>query len=350
MIMDPEYIDQQLNRLPENIGRFGRRFFYVDRIGDPQIQYTTKTVVFDIYSPSPDNDVLFVVSGKNLEEMVERTLATIETYTLGERGLELEPGVYIDPDLIDQGITNIGLIRPFGMISMMAPCVRLPKSFFHIFFLVKTTGYLLAFGRRGDHYFLRRNNSTVKLFFPPNSQATDQMAVAVTWSLEDISISGLAASPDEAGTKTRQIRISRDRKTDPTVPPNTLYTWARRQLLLPTIFYDRPGELFNVIMESLHGLNDEIARTDDIAGFWDEQRQGNKTIKRIPKREPTITKHVESRLRDITLQKNIDIHREIELGSSKLDLCFSAPLSHKETAKICVELKKFMQMISSMDL
>ncbi len=166
------------------------------------------------------------------------------------------------------------------------------------------------------------------------------MAVAVTWSLEDISISGLAVSPDEAGTKTRQIRISSDRKTDPTVPPNTLYTWARRQLLLPTIFYDRPGELFNVIMESLHGLNDEIARTDDIAGFWDEQRNGNKTIKRVPKREPTITKHVESRLRDITLQKNIDIHREIELGSSKLDLCFSAPLSHKETAKICVELKK----------
>lgn len=343
--MAPDYIEQQLNRLPEKIGRFGRRFFGLSNIpgisDELQIQYTTKCIVYDIYSPSPDNDVLFVVSGKKLEEMVERTLATIEIYrTLEEGGLEFEPGVYIDPDLIDQGVTNIALIHPVGAATMMTPCVRLPDSYFHVFFLVRTGEYLLVFGRRGNRYFFQRNSTSVYLKLPPKHIMAQNMAVAITWSLEDISISGYIGSPEKQGSRPKWEARSTDRKTDATVPPNMLYRWARQQLLLPSMNYDRPGQVFNVIIDALRTLNEEISRTGDIAGFWDEQREGKKITSLEPKREPIITRHIESRLRDITLQKNIDIMREIELGNSKLDLLFSAPLKDSNMVKICVEVKK----------
>ena len=336
--MDPDYIDHQLNRLPERIGKFGRRFFGLN--DDLQIQYTTKSIVFDMNAPS-QNDVLFLEASENLEELIDRVLITVEAYNTLEKGvLEFEPSTYIEPSFFDQGVTNIAVINPTGTATMMAPCVRLPESYFHIFFLVKADGYLLAFGRGGDHYFFRRNNTTVQLPFPPKNLSAQNMAVAITWSLEDISISGYVASSEKQGAKPKWEARSTDRKTDATVPPNTLYKWARRQLLLPITNYDNPGQVFNVIMDSLRRLNEEIKITDDIGGFWDEQRIGNRAERREPKREPIITKHIESRLRDITLQKNIDIMREIELGNSKLDLLFSAPLSNHDSAKICVELKK----------
>lgn len=336
--MDPDYIDQQLNRLPEKIGRFGRRFFGLN--DDLQIQYTTKSIVFDMNSPS-QNDVLFLEAGKDLEELVDRLLVTVEAYNTLEKGrLEFEPNVYIEPSLSDQGVTNVAVIRPVGAATMMAPCMHLPASYFHIFFWVRASGYLLAFGRKGNRYFFQRNSTSVYLKLPPKHIMAQNMAVAITWSLEDISISGYVGSPEKQDGRPKWEARSTDRKTDATVPPNTLYRWARQQLLLPSINYDRPGQVFTVIIDALRTLNEEISRTDDIAGFWDEQREGKKIKRLEPKREPIITRHIESRLRDITLQKNINILREIELGNSKLDLLFSAPLKDSSAVKICVEVKK----------
>lgn len=333
-------VAEQLRKLPEKIGRYVRRFAHVN--GLMTIQYSTNGF-FDFGSDAiqTDNDVLVAESGENLPELVRTVQDNIAAWKIIEaRNLDFEPDVYIDPQLRDQGVTNVALIRPFGVATTVAPCIWLPLDYFHIFFMVKAVNYLLAFGRRGDHYFLRRNNSIVRLKFPPRRLGCEDMTLAITWSVEEIAISGYTESnQQQAGTKRQGLR-SKDRVTDPVSPPNTLYTWARRQLLLPSTSYDRPGQVFDVIMDALRTVNEEISRTDDIAGFWDEQREGNRIKKLEPKREPTITRHIESRLRDITLQKNIDIAREIELGSSKLDLLFSAPMDSGNTAKICVEVKK----------
>lgn len=334
---DSDYIEQQLNRLPEKIDLFGRRFFrFEDNL---QIQYTMRGVEFNIHSPAQGNDILFVEAGQELERLIEQTLVTIETYnTLNNAKGKFEPGVFIDPNLIDQGVTNVALIRPTGAATMMAPCVHLPASFFHAFFLVRASEYLLAFGRKGNRYFFQRNDTSVYLNLPPRHMMAQNMAVAITWSLEDISISGYIGSSDRQDGRPKWEARSTDRRTDATVPPNTLYRWARQQLLLPTVNYKRPEQLCNVILEALRTLNEEITITSDIAGFWDEQRGRNRT--HVPKREPVITRHIESRLRDITLQRNIDILREVQFGNSQLDLLFSAPLENGPTAKVCVEVKK----------
>lgn len=337
--MDPDYIEQQLRRLPEKIRGFTRRYFQLN--DDIQIQYTAKSILFDVNSNSPANDVLILESGKRLDELIEKTSTMIKAFsTLEDRSLEFETDVYIDPDLVEQGVTNVAIIRPAGAATMMAPCVPLPSSYFHVFFLVKTGGYLLAFGRRGDRYFFRRNNTSVQLPFPPRHLMAQDMAVAITWSLEDISISGYVGSRGKQGKRPRWESRFTDRKTDATVPPNSLYRWARRQLLLPNVDYSTPGQVFSVIIDALRTLNEEISITGDIGGFWDEQREGKRIKKLEPKREPIITRHIESRLRDITLQKNVDIMRESQLGNSQLDLLFSAPLRDGTTAKICVEVKK----------
>lgn len=333
--MLPDSYEAELNKLPESVDGFPRRFAAIN--GEFFIQYTVDGMYGLFGRPS---DVLIMAQGRDLSELIKRVQAILKfRQALEHTNRDDETEIYIDPHLEDDGISNIGIIRPAGMITMNVPCVQMPQSFIHIFFLVKTKGYLLAFGRRSDHYFFQRNRAVVKLHFHPESSATDNMAVAITWSLEDISITGLAR-PEFSSPNTLKAQRFTERKTDPTVPPNSLYAWARKQLLLPATKYERAGQVFNIIIDSLNKLSDEINITDDIAGFWDEQRNGNKTVKRIPKREPTITGHVESRLRDITLQKNIDIAREIQLGNSKLDLLFSAPLQSGETTKICVELKK----------
>lgn len=344
---DETLIDTQIDRLPTRIGKFIRRFAHLPD-GSFTIQYTTNGFYVPdskrkLLSEPPNNDVLYSETSKSIEDVVEKILVNIELeHRLETTGNYSEPYVYIDRELINQGVTQISIIHATGTATMMAPCVPLLPSYSHTYFLVQTEEYLLVFGRKGNEYFFRRNNIYVKLSIPsPKQISAETMSMAIVWGLDEIGITGYLASHEKKGLKPKWEAKSRDwKQTAPTVPPNSLYIWARKQLLISEKTYVNPGQVFNVVINALRGLNEEISRTNDLAGFWDEQRKGKKVIGLIPKREPVITKHIESQLRDITLQKNIDIMREIELGNSKLDLLFSAPLTDGTPAKVCVEVKK----------
>jgi hypothetical protein len=339
-------IDQQIERLPVKIGEFIRRFACLPD-GSCVVQYTKKGFYLSGTDQDPsevlDNDMLYSEEGENVEDVVEKILVKIELHQrLARVGKLSAPFVYVDQELIDQGVTRISLIRPTCTATMMAPCTPLPPSYSHIYFLVQAEEYLLAFGRKGNRYFFRRNDVCVSLPIPPlRVIKAQEMAIAVVWRLDEIGITGYLASNKRKRARPKWAARSRDwKETVPTVPPNSLYVWARKRLLISERNYARPGQVFNVVIDALQALNEDISMTSDLAGFWDEQRDGNKVVKLIPKREPIITRHIESRLRDITLQKNIDIMREVEIGNSKLDLLFSAPLADGNTVKVCVEVKK----------
>jgi hypothetical protein len=340
------FIDRQIERLPAKIGEFIRRFACLPD-GSCVVQYTTKGFYLPGSDQDPskvsDNDVLYSAEGENVEDVVEKALAKIELdRRLAKIGKLSVPFVYIDEKLIDQGVTRISLIRPTCTATMIGPCKPLPPSYSHIYFLVQAEEYLLVFGRKGNRYFFQRNAVCVSLPIPPpRAIKAEEIAIAVVWRLDEIGITGYLASNERKREKPDWEAKSRDwKETTPTVPPNSLYVWARKRLLISERTYTRPGEVFNVVIDALQALNEDISITSDLAGFWDEQRDGNKVVKLIPKREPIITRHIESRLRDITLQKNIDIMREVEIGNSKLDLLFSAPLADGSTVRVCVEVKK----------
>lgn len=343
---DENFIDRQIERLPAKIGQFIRRFAYLSD-GSCVVQYTTKGFYLSDTdqdtSEAPENDVLYSEEGEDVEEVVGKILVKIELdRRLDKVGKISTPFVYIDEELIDQGVTRISMIRPTCTATMMAPCKPLPPSYSHVYFLVQAEDYTLAFWRQGNRYFFRRNDVCVCLPIPsPRAIKAQKMAVAVVWRLNEIGVTGYLASSERKGPKPEWEARSRDwKETFPTIPPNSLYVWARKRLLISRRTYVRPGEVFNVVIDALQALNEDVSITSDSAGFWDEQREGNRIVKLIPKREPIITRHIESRLRDITMQKNIDIMREVEVGNSILDLLFSAPLASGSTVKVCVEVKK----------
>ena len=343
-MIDDNFFKKQLGRLPLQIGKYSRRDA---RINDAvYIQYTTKGLsIFSNpknVSEFAENDVLYSETGNNIKEVVEQILANIDV----DRRIESydhhsEPFFYISKDLIDQGITKISIIQSTGMATMIAPCIPISPGWSQNFFTVQADDYLLAFGRRGNIYFFRRNDVQVNLPIPQESIIADKIAIAIVWNLNEIGISGFISSRGQREIKPDMVAQYKDwKQTVPTVPPNSLYTWARKQLLLARRNYIRLGQVFNVVIEALRALNEEISISNDLGAFWDEQRNGNKIDKLIQKREPLITRHIESRIRDITLQNNIDIAREIQIGNSKLDLLFSAPLKNGDTVKVCVEVKE----------
>ncbi len=141
--------NELLEVLPEKIGKYIRRFA---AIGDDtnlmfHIQYTDSGI-FGLFAGN-SSDVLIAEQGNDLPKLVSLAQANLDALNaIEQRSLNFPTVVYIDPEVVDQGITNIGVIRPFGTITAQAPCVYLPKSFFHVFFQVRTNDYLLTFGRR----------------------------------------------------------------------------------------------------------------------------------------------------------------------------------------------------------
>ena len=347
---DETSINKQIDRLPTKIGKFIRRFAHLSD-GYFVIQYTTNGFYShgtkQNLSVASNNDVLYIETSKSIEDVVDKILVKIEIdHRLEKTDNHSQPIIYIDQELIDQGVTRISIIQATTTATIIAPCEPLPQNYSHIYFFVQTEGYLLAFGRKGNNYFLRRNEVCVSLSIPPpKAISAKKMSLATVWSLAKIGITGYLASHEKNGTKPIwEAKFHDWKQTVPTIPPNSLYNWARKQLLIPEKIYVRPGEVFNVVSEALQTMNKEISVTNDLSGFWDtqlgEDDEGKKSKSLVPKREPAITKHIESRIRDITLMNNLTVAREIEIGNGKLDLLFSAPLIDGTTAKVCVEVKK----------
>lgn len=267
----------------------------------------------------------------------EAVVASVKRYALFLRLIEgsefrgLESSVYIDDDVRRQGATVFSLIRPMGSMTATVPPSRLPANLFRVYFWVQSDDYVLAFWQKDERFVLFRNGSHVELLEPGINAP---FVIAISWKDDEIGIAGHVRFEGGTGRKKEY------KQTLPVVPPNGLYTWARRELLLPSRTYATPGDVLNVVASAFQKLGDEISRLNDTAGFWDECREGHKVTTVVPKREPLVTRHIEGLLRDVTLQKGINIHRELELGNSKLDLLMSAPLANGEMCNICVEVKK----------
>lgn len=328
---EPEYIDKKLAKLPESIGNFKRRFIGV---GDSPniktdypfiIQYTTNGI-YTKDSDRTDNEVLFFVGGNSVDDVIERAVTVIDLdKRLSSNDINNENYVYIEQNAFDRGLTNISLVKSFGMVTLKVKYPTQSETLSEVFFYVQSEGYLLSFGRKGNTYFLKKNDSIVSIDTSSSLTCRNQ-EISFVWDIDFLKIF---------------TKNNVDSTSTPTCyPPNTLYDWARKKLLTEKPSYTRPGKIYNIVKESIEALNEQISTTSDIGLFWDKQFEGKKITKSIPKQEPEITQHIESRLKDVAFVNDLEIMRETQRGNGQIDLTFLGALNDGRIVKVCVEVKR----------
>jgi hypothetical protein len=128
-------------------------------------------------------------------------------------------------------------------------------------------------------------------------------------------------------------------ETPPTLPPNSLLRWARREAILPVTEYASDRAFCDSILNGLAGLQDKITIAAMQPAFWDFTYDGKKIVSRRPKRETQVHPTIHGLLHDLSLAKNITIHPEATAGSGRLDFLLTGIVRGGSTATACVEFK-----------
>lgn len=195
-------------------------------------------------------------------------------------------------------------------------------------FSVQAEGYFLLLHISDTHAELTRNNFLVNVPLAKIDR-THVFILNVAWGTELLRI----------GVSDREGHREQEIKTPICFPPNSLKDWARRESLIPTVFYETAFDFFETVFAQFQQLNEKIKDTNAINGFWNIQYNGSKIVSRKPKRETDIHPQIRLLLYDIEILKNIQIIPEYPIGSGQLDFLITGSTSDGKTISVCVEFK-----------
>jgi hypothetical protein len=197
-----------------------------------------------------------------------------------------------------------------------------------IIFSVQTEDYFLLLHITDSHAELVRNNYRINVPLAKYDRS-HVFVLNVLWTPELLRIAVI----DREGQRKAEI------KTPTCFPPNSLKDWARRESLIPTVFYETPRHFFEIVFAQFQQLKEKIIDTNAINGFWDIQYNGSKIISRKPKRETDIHPQIRLLLHDIEILKNIQVIPEYPIGSGQLDFLVTGTTTNGKTVSVCVEFK-----------
>jgi hypothetical protein len=323
-----EQIEKKLSEIPQEINGFKRRLLIYGN--EPSInitiEYSSGGIYFGTQSLRNNVDLLHIATARNINDAVEEIKTFIDLEKrLSSSNNAAENFVYIENGLFDLGVTRSTLIKSSLTGTTIVPFDLRPPSFLAIYFMVQANGYKICFGRKGNEFFLQKNEHIVAESICEND-SNKRHPIRFSWGIDYIFL-------DVSG----KIQLV---KTNISPPPNTLYEWSRKKIIHSDLSFTRPGKIYNFVKEALESLGDEISITTDISPFWDIQFDGKKITSWKPKHEPIITQHIESRLRDIALMNGFEIGREMNRGNGQLDLFFTRATNLGAMVRVCVEVKK----------
>ena len=127
--------------------------------------------------------------------------------------------------------------------------------------------------------------------------------------------------------------------SNPSAPPSDLIKWARLNDLIRRETYKTEIDLRNTVYSALQTVNKKISESDSYKTFLNISYDGNKIIKKEPKKEIEIQPIIQCILSDIFLLNGIEVIPEYKTGQGNIDFAFLGFVESLGNRKICVEFK-----------
>jgi len=240
-------------------------------------------------------------------------------------------------------ITPLDLIGANGTLTFWINYSQLGVGKEGYLFKVATDKYSLEVGFTESSFYIARNGFKLELSIAthlPNGYVN----CYAMWQPTKLSLLMLDKSYDEAVSSgadaiTETENRTKIIKTPPTLPPNSLITWARKKAIAPITAYDSLPHFYQEITSALQSLSDKVGTVNMYNAFWDIIYKGSQIVSRKPKREPDVLPSIHGLLFDIATSKNLEVSPEYHIGKGSLDFLISGQLKSGETAKACVEFK-----------
>ena len=241
-------------------------------------------------------------------------------------------------------VTPRDLIEASGTLTFWINYSQLGAGKEGYLFRVATDKYYLEVGFTESSFYITRNGLRVEA--PISTQIPDgYVNCYAMWQPTKLSLLMLDKSYDEAVSSgadaiTEIENRTKEVETPPTLPPNSLITWARKEAITPTITYDSLPDFYQEVTLALQSIPDKARTAIIYNAFWDIIYKGSFEIApRKPKREPDIVAIIHGLLFDVATAKNFQISPQYTLGGGKLDFLISGYLKSGEITNVCVEFK-----------
>lgn len=241
-------------------------------------------------------------------------------------------------------VTPRDLIEANGTLAFWMNYSQLGAGKGGYLFRVAIDKYYLEVGFTESTFYIARNDLKLEAAISTQTPNAYVNCYAM-WQPTKLSLLMLDKSYDEAissgvdaiaeiENRTKEV------KTPPTLPPNSLITWARKELIAPTTTYDSFPDFYQEVTFALQSIPDKAVAANIYNAFWDITYKGPFEIApRKPKREPDIVSIIHSLLFDVATAKNFQFSPQYPVGGGKLDFLISGQLKTGEIANVCVEFK-----------
>lgn len=199
----------------------------------------------------------------------------------------------------------------------------------------------------------QRNSSRVSIELMDRTPPPSHISICATWTPTSVSLNamylGTTGDPVFSGElsargrptykvdlnpKAGEPRVeTSETRTPITRVPPSLWEWARKNSLTPSVSYTDQAEVLSNVVDAFESIQDKIR----IAGahmLWKRGPDGWQ-----PKSECELQIAIMGLIQDVALQKRLSITREPVLGSGRLDFLAEAHLECGKTVRVCVEAK-----------
>lgn len=242
------------------------------------------------------------------------------------------------------------LIVSTGTITFISNYREIGNDKTGFLFKVRSQDYYLEVGFAGTHFYIARNQQRLEYPIVPVFRPTGGVFCAAIWEPVQLSLIMLDESYEEAtaelplcypeAEKIAEVgRRKMTLQTPPTLPPNSLLAWARKEAITPATTYASAEEFYEAVTASLQAIEDKVATLDLHNPFWDITYAGSSVLARHPKRETDIHPTIHSLLFDIAIAKNFEIVPEYPIAGGRLDFLITGFLTNGQHASVCVEFK-----------
>lgn len=260
----------------------------------------------------------------------------------GERFTDKKGDISIEISSVYNGrITPYDLIEANGTIDFKLFTSTLTPG---ILFNVKSPGYNFCAGFGEVSIWLTRNEQKIEYPLDEWFKTSQTILIVLRWQPTELKIVIFDKAYQDAVSSGQDPNMEMQKRsknidTIPTLPPNSILEWARKQTIAPNTFYNSMADFYHTVTFSLQTITDKVVTTDMYNAFWDITYDGSKIVARKPKRETDIHPIIQSLLYDIALAKNLHIIPEYHIRGGQLDFLITGTLKDYKTANVCVEFK-----------
>lgn len=266
------------------------------------------------------------------------------SWLLGRKA-DQEVKIDIQPQLRGHA-TPRDLIVSTGTITFWSNYRELGGEKKGFLFRVISKEYYLEVGFTSTHFYITRNQHRLEMPLEPVYKPTGKVFCVAVWEPTELRLTMLdeayeesVSGPPEADRVAEVDKRTRLLETPPTLPPNSLLAWARRETIAPTVTYNSPDEFYETVTSLLQSIKDKVSTLGLRNPFWNITYEGPKVISRQPKRETDIHPTIHGLLFDLAIAKHLEIIPEYPIAGGRLDFLFSGVLSTGKVVSVCVEFK-----------